>query len=230
MKSLVIADNPSRESHIGCYLKNLGECDITADVPGAMDAFLRALENKHPYQLVCLDMNAADRLGLSAIRAIRAMERQYGIGPQHHAEIVLTVDEEKKQGTLLEYPAAASGTPATDACGEGRAWMSTISSPCNHRDMGQPGYFEAVTPMPDYRLLVRMGTGSVIEFDFRTRLNTVRFAALRNKELFQSVQTDGERLIFRRAGGMTISIGAAEFMDLVLVNRADAQGARNRFD
>lgn len=81
-------------------------------------------------------------------------------------------------------------------------------------------YFKRVRPLPAYRMEVTMETGSVIYFDFRSRLKTTRFGALRDQELFQSVETDGDYLIFRKAGSMPVKITALEFMDLVLIDRS----------
>jgi two-component system chemotaxis response regulator CheY len=81
------------------------------------------------------------------------------------------------------------------------------------------GYFRSVQALPGYQLEVVMETSSIIQFDFRTRLNTARFGMLRDEELFQSVQTDGNYLIFYKAGRMPVKITASEFMDLVLIDR-----------
>lgn len=72
---------------------------------------------------------------------------------------------------------------------------------------------------PDYQLKVVMETGTTIHFDFRPRLDTVRFGMLKDKELFQSVHTDGNYLIFKKTNRMPLRITASEFMDLVLIDR-----------
>ena len=87
--------------------------------------------------------------------------------------------------------------------------------------MGKPdeGYFKSVKALPDYQLDVTMETGTTIHFDFRSRLNTIRFGMLRDEEVFKSVTTDGTYLIFNKAGRMPVKITASEFMDLVLIDR-----------
>ena len=81
------------------------------------------------------------------------------------------------------------------------------------------GYFKSVHPLAGYQLEITMGTGTTIRFDFSTRLNTARFGSLRDEELFHSVKTDGNYLIFDKAGKMPVKITASEFMDLVLIDR-----------
>ncbi|MDD4493600.1 MAG: DUF2442 domain-containing protein [Eubacteriales bacterium] len=81
------------------------------------------------------------------------------------------------------------------------------------------GYFKSVKALPEYQLEVEMETGTIILFDFRSRLNTVRFGKLRDEEMFTSVHTDGLHLIFSKKGKVHLKIVAKEFMDLVLVDR-----------
>jgi two-component system chemotaxis response regulator CheY len=81
------------------------------------------------------------------------------------------------------------------------------------------GCFKSVSALPDYQLEVTMETGSVIRFDFRSRLNGTRFGMLRDQDFFRSVWTDGNHIIFDKAGSMPVKITASEFMDLVLIDR-----------
>ncbi len=81
-------------------------------------------------------------------------------------------------------------------------------------------YFRSVYALPDYRLSIYMKTGSIIHFDFRSRLDSEEFSNLRDKELFRSVHTDGSRLIFAKPGKTTVEISLKEFMDLILFDHA----------
>ena len=114
----------------------------------------------------------------------------------------------EKQGTkhknTTKRSMQKSALPSTISVGTGR--------------MGD-GYFKSVSARPGYHLNVIMETGTAIRFDFCSRLNTARFGALRDEELFQSARTDGNYLIFEKPGRMTVRITAAEFMDLVLIDR-----------
>lgn len=88
-----------------------------------------------------------------------------------------------------------------------------------HQTKGD-GYFRSVQALPGYHLEVTMETGSVIRFDFGSRLHTARFGRLSDEELFQSVKTDGNYLIFYKAGLMPVKVTASEFMDLVFIDRS----------
>jgi hypothetical protein len=83
----------------------------------------------------------------------------------------------------------------------------------------QTGFFKSVRALPGYRLEIEMQTDTHIIFDFNSRLCTVRFNALRDDELFSAVRTDGDFILFEKGEDTKIKIGAADFMDLVLVDR-----------
>ena len=79
--------------------------------------------------------------------------------------------------------------------------------------------FKNVTPLPGYKLRVEMGTETLIDFDFTSRLCSVRFGTLKNEAVFNSAYTDGFFILFLKDGEVKVKISADEFMDLVLVNR-----------
>ncbi len=83
----------------------------------------------------------------------------------------------------------------------------------------QPGFFKSVKALPGHRLEIMMETDTLILFDFTSRLGTMRFGALAEDELFNSVRTDGNFILFEKPGALKIRIGPADFADLMLVNR-----------
>ncbi|MDR2780343.1 MAG: hypothetical protein LBB28_04380 [Synergistaceae bacterium] len=83
----------------------------------------------------------------------------------------------------------------------------------------QTGFFKSVKALSGCRLEIEMQTDTRILFDFNSRIGTVRFNALRDDELFSSVRTDGDFILFEKGGDTKIKIGATDFMDLVLVDR-----------
>ena len=79
--------------------------------------------------------------------------------------------------------------------------------------------------LPAYRLRVNTGTGASIEFDFSSRLDTMRFGALKDPGLFSTARTDGSFILFVDAA-TRVSISADDFVDLLLVDRtrSEAEG------
>ncbi|NMA91978.1 MAG: DUF2442 domain-containing protein [Firmicutes bacterium] len=82
-----------------------------------------------------------------------------------------------------------------------------------------PGYFKQVKALPGYRLEIIMETETIITFNFQSRLKTARFGRLKDHELFGNVRTDGNNLIFEKAGKIPVNISAREFLDLVMIDR-----------
>ncbi|MEA5134526.1 MAG: DUF2442 domain-containing protein [Candidatus Fimivivens sp.] len=79
--------------------------------------------------------------------------------------------------------------------------------------------FRSVTPLPDYQLKIEMETGNAILFDFTSRLRSVRYGMLQDKEVFNSVRTDGDTLIFGINDNALVTITADDFMDLLMIDR-----------
>ena len=76
MKILLAEDDYATRKFMVSFLSQYGECDVTVDGMEAVDAFLMALEDEEPYDLVCLDIMMPVMNGLDATRAIRAMDRE----------------------------------------------------------------------------------------------------------------------------------------------------------
>ncbi|MEA4881298.1 MAG: hypothetical protein VB045_07465 [Synergistaceae bacterium] len=83
----------------------------------------------------------------------------------------------------------------------------------------QEGYFRSVKALPGYRLEIEMATDTRIEFDFTSRLGTMRFGVLKDEKLFATACTDGEFILFGKEESEEVSISATDFMDLLLVDR-----------
>ena len=64
-----------------------------------------------------------------------------------------------------------------------------------------------------------MTTDTLNEFDFASRLNTIRFGALKDEKLFVTASTDGNFITFGTNDAARVRISAIDFMDLVLVDR-----------
>lgn len=53
------------------------------------------------------------------------------------------------------------------------------------------GRIVSVTPKDDYCLVIELDNGNSVNLDFKSRLHTVRFSMLSDKEYFNTVTTDG---------------------------------------
>ncbi len=261
MRILIAEDDMVSRNFLSKFLSRYGECDLVVDGLETIDAFLIALKDKDPYHLICLDIMMPKVDGVKTLKAIRDLEKQYGIPQEKRVKIIMTtaLAEAQLVRTAFEYGCEAYAAKPIDTKklvevmeklgliqGEGktsekiskiskinenneeiskntpkRGMQKTEPSPkmVNDTDPAAEGYFKSVSTLPDYRMDVTMGTGTTIHFDFRSRLKTARFGMLRDEELFRSAHTDGNYLIFSKAGKMPLKITASEFMDLVLIDR-----------
>lgn len=241
MRILIAEDDLISRNFLHKFLSKYGDCDLVVDGLETLDAFLIALKDKEPYQLICLDIMMPKVDGVKTLKAIRDLEKQYGVTPAERVKIIMTtaLAEAQLVKTAFDYGCEAYAAKPIDTkkllevMGKlglleeetknttKKSMKKNSASPTIKQAPGQKqeAYFRGVRALPDYQLDVDMATGTTIHFNFRSRLGTARFGTLKDETLFQSVTTDGSYLIFQKPGRMPVKITATEFMDLVLVDR-----------
>ncbi len=90
MKVLIAEDDMASRKFLYKFLLTYGECDVTVDGIEAIDAFLLAWEEGHPYDLICLDIMMPKVDGLKALKIIRELEQNRGIEGERRAKIIMT--------------------------------------------------------------------------------------------------------------------------------------------
>ena len=68
MKILLAEDDFATRKFMLSFLSKYGECDVTVDGMEAVDAYLMALEDGEPYDLVCLDIMMPVKIGRASCR------------------------------------------------------------------------------------------------------------------------------------------------------------------
>lgn len=114
MKILLAEDDFATRKFMDKYLSKYGECDITVDGEEAVDAFMMALEDGTPYDLICLDVMMPVLDGYQVLKAIRDIEVERGIDNEKRAKIIMTtaLNEEKNVKKAFELGCEAySGKP-----------------------------------------------------------------------------------------------------------------------
>lgn len=90
MKILIAEDDLASRIFLSEFLSAYGICDLTVDGIEALDAFLLALDEGAPYDLICLDIMMPKVDGLKALKAIRDIERQRNVGDKDKVKVIMT--------------------------------------------------------------------------------------------------------------------------------------------
>ena len=90
MKILLAEDDFVTRKFMAGFLSKYGECDVTVDGMEAVDAFMMALEDDDPYDLVCLDIMMPVMDGYQALMGIRNLEKERNIPKEKEAKVIMT--------------------------------------------------------------------------------------------------------------------------------------------
>ena len=118
MKILLAEDDYVTRKAMDSFLSKYGECDVTVDGMEAVDAFMLALEEEEPYDLVCLDIMMPVMDGYQALMGIRNLEKERQIPEEKAAKIIMTtaLNEEKNVKMAFELGCTVySGKPINQA-------------------------------------------------------------------------------------------------------------------
>lgn len=74
---------------LGKFLEQYGECDIVVDGMEALDAYLMAVKEQEPYDLIFLDIMMPKVDGVKVLKAIRDFETQRGTLPEDKVKIII---------------------------------------------------------------------------------------------------------------------------------------------
>lgn len=97
MRILLAEDDFVTRKFMTGFLSKYGECDVTVDGMEAVDAFMMALEDEDPYDLVCLDIMMPVMDGYQALMGIRNLEKERDIPKEKQVKVIMTtaLNEEK---------------------------------------------------------------------------------------------------------------------------------------
>jgi two-component system chemotaxis response regulator CheY len=104
MKILIVEDDYASRKFMMNFMTAYGECDVTADGMEAMEAYMMAMEDEEPYDLICLDVMMPRMDGYQVLKAIRDMEQQHGIEGDDRVKIIMmtALNEEKNVRKAFE--------------------------------------------------------------------------------------------------------------------------------
>ena len=90
MKILIAEDDLASRRFLGKLLAQYGEIDLAVDGMEALDAYLIAVKEGSPYNLICLDIMMPKVDGVKVLKAIRDYEAKKGIVPAYRTRVIMT--------------------------------------------------------------------------------------------------------------------------------------------
>lgn len=114
MKILLAEDDFASRKFMDKYLSKYGECDVTVDGEEAVDAFMMALDDGKPYDLLCLDIMMPVLDGYQVLKAVRNIEEQKKIPKEQRVKVIMTTALNEEQHVKMAFDLgceAYSGKP-----------------------------------------------------------------------------------------------------------------------
>ena len=114
MKILLAEDDFVTRKFMVNFLSKYGECDVTVDGMEAVDAFMMALEDGEPYDLVCLDIMMPVMDGYQSLVGIRNLDKERNVPADKAAKVIMTtaLNDEKNVKMAFELGCTVySGKP-----------------------------------------------------------------------------------------------------------------------
>lgn len=108
MRILIVEDDASSRELLSRFLSVYGRCETAGDGEAAVQAFRAALQEKDPYDLVCLDIQMPKMDGYEALQHIRDLEKAHGIKSNARAKVIMTTAEDKKPAITEAFLKGAS--------------------------------------------------------------------------------------------------------------------------
>jgi two-component system chemotaxis response regulator CheY len=116
MRILIAEDDYASRRFLEKYLSQYGDCDLVVDGMETIDAYMFAMREKNPYDLICLDIMMPKIDGVKVLKAIRDLEAQKGISQEDRTKIIMTtaLGEAELVKVAFEYGCEAYASKPID--------------------------------------------------------------------------------------------------------------------
>jgi two-component system, chemotaxis family, chemotaxis protein CheY len=107
MRTLVVEDEFVARRILQRFLSRYGLSDVAVDGQEALDAVRTALEEKEPYDLICLDVWLPKIDGQQVLEEVRALERKHGIQVGRGSWVIMTTSARAKEYVMGAFRGGA---------------------------------------------------------------------------------------------------------------------------
>ena len=108
MKILLAEDDYATRKFMASFLSKYGECDVAVDGMEAVDAYIMALEDGEPYDLICLDIMMPAMDGYQVLMSIRNMEKERQISADEGVKVIMTTALNEEQNVKMAFDLGCS--------------------------------------------------------------------------------------------------------------------------
>ncbi len=110
MRFLIVDDDFDSRRLMQRILYTFGYCDVAVDGEEAVEAVRRALKDKEPYDLICMDIIMPNVDGQQALQEIREVEKEMGVKPEEAIKVIMIsgLDDSKELHDAFFLGEAAS--------------------------------------------------------------------------------------------------------------------------
>ncbi|NMC47870.1 MAG: response regulator [Desulfovibrio sp.] len=103
MRVLVVEDDFTSRKVLQKILSPFGEVDIAVNGLEAVEAFESSLNEKKPYDLICMDIMMPEMDGQEALKRIRTVEKAHSIRPADEVKVIMTTALDDPKNVVEAY-------------------------------------------------------------------------------------------------------------------------------
>ena len=109
MKTLIVDDSATNAELLELFLTPYGACRIVSNGKEALECFSAALDERAPYNLVCLDIMMPEMDGQTVLKELRRIEEEKGIFGLDGAKVVMTTAADVREHMMRAFKSQCDG-------------------------------------------------------------------------------------------------------------------------
>ncbi len=110
MRILIAEDDLASRKFLFKFMSKYGEVDVTVDGMEAIEAFMMAIDDGEPYDLVCLDVMMPKVDGIKVLKTIRSIEKEKKI--KNRVKVIMTTALNDKENVYEAFEIGCEGYAA----------------------------------------------------------------------------------------------------------------------